>query len=104
MLDAGELELDILMNEFDGPVWCYRRDARIQLPAGQAILPSATGLPVLAPELILLYKTSAIRDKDRLDYLAVAPRLSQATSQWLDAACRLLYGMSCRERFLAGAG
>jgi hypothetical protein len=47
---------------------------------------SNSGLPILAPEIELLYKSRAIRPKDAHDFEVVAPRLSREARAWLREA------------------
>jgi hypothetical protein len=49
-------------------------------------LHSKSGLPILAPEIELLYKSKSIRPKDRHDFEAIVPRLSAEARDWLREA------------------
>lgn len=80
------LRLEFLLNEREGETWLYRRDARVRLPVERLILRAEPGLPVLCPEVVLLYKAKAPRDVDTADFEAVRSRLSESQRQWLREA------------------
>ncbi|HEX5939969.1 MAG TPA: hypothetical protein VFZ12_06380, partial [Dehalococcoidia bacterium] len=44
------------------------------------------GIPYLRPEICLLFKAKAVRDKDRADFEAALPRMSHAQRAWLHTA------------------
>ncbi len=81
--------LDILLTEMDHETWHYRRDPRITAPIDQACLRSEAGLPYLAPEMILLFKSKntsfphAPRPQDEGDFKNVLPNLSTSQREWL---------------------
>ncbi len=45
--------------------WVCRRDPSITLPYSELILHTRTGVPYLAPEVVLLFKAKHLRPKDR---------------------------------------
>ena len=63
-----------MVADVEGEDWVYRRGARVRRRlaslAGRASVP---GLPVLAPEVQLLYKSKDVRDKDQADFDCFAP-------------------------------
>ena len=65
---AGCWRLDVFREPHDGDVWICRRDARIRRPYAELIRRTADGVPYLAPEVALLFKAKAARDKDRADF------------------------------------
>jgi hypothetical protein len=71
----GPWVLDTSIGEGDEDLWVYRRDPRITRPWDEAVLRSEEGVPYLAPELQLLFKSKAVRPKDQADAEAVIPRL-----------------------------
>ena len=91
LLDAGRQEnnlwcrptpgdpwvLDVTVGEGDDAEWIYRRDERVRAPWPEAVLRSSAGVPYLAPELQLLFKSTDIRAKDDLDARMVIPRLEE---------------------------
>lgn len=86
---APPLALEFLLNERDGADWVYRRDAAVRLPLARAVRPGPGRVRVLAPEVVLLYKSKAPRMADEADFLAARPLLDAAARAWLrDALLR----------------
>ncbi len=75
--------LDILIGDGDEQHWIYRRDRTVRRPWEETVLLTADGLPYLAPEVQLLFKSRTIRPKDTLDANAVIPQLEPKQSAWL---------------------
>ena len=67
--------LDVTIGEGDSVAWAYRRDPRIRIPWADAVPTTAAGVPYLAPELQLLFKSTGRRPKDDLDAEHVIPAL-----------------------------
>ncbi|MEZ5934809.1 MAG: hypothetical protein R3F54_23315 [Alphaproteobacteria bacterium] len=80
--------LDFLLNEAEGDQWLYRRDQRITLPLGQAIL--GEDLPYLAPEIVLLFKSKQPRPKDEKDLDLLLPVLMTDALSWLRNCLRVI--------------
>jgi hypothetical protein len=78
--------LELLLNERAGGDWVYRRDPGVRRPLTRAMVEVAGGVRVLAPELVLLYKSKAPRANDEVDFHAAAPRLDAEARRWLRAA------------------
>lgn len=76
-------ELEILFNRSAGDDWVYRRDGRIRLPLARAIRFNPDGIPYLAPEIVLLYKSKNPREHDEADFAAAVPRLDSNARTWL---------------------
>jgi hypothetical protein len=74
---------ELLTEERRGEAWVYRRDERLSLPAEKLTIETDTGWRVITPEVQLLYKSKALRTKDRQDFDAVAPHLNAAQCSWL---------------------
>jgi hypothetical protein len=83
---APPLALELLLNERDGADWVYRRDPAVRLPLARALQPGPGGVRVLAPEVVLLYKSRAPRPADEADFLAARPLLDAQSRAWLRAA------------------
>jgi hypothetical protein len=84
---SAELDfLELLLNEIDGEAFRFRRDPTISLPLAQAFIPAPRGLPILAPEIALLYKSSSLDDNNWSDFRAALPALDADRSGWLRAA------------------
>jgi hypothetical protein len=75
--------IEVLLAEGDGTHWIYRRDPNITLPISSAIVTVADGVQVLAPEIVLLFKSKHLRTQDELDFENVRPYLAREQAQWL---------------------
>jgi hypothetical protein len=75
-----------LLNESDGGNWVYHRDFAIRLSLEQWIMRAAFGVPVLAPQIVLLFKSRDRRPKDDLDFRVAADRLEPQQAAWLAEA------------------
>ncbi|MCI4067015.1 hypothetical protein MRQ36_32395 [Micromonospora sp. R77] len=67
-------------------LWYYLR-----LPYAELIRHTPQGIPYLRPEVVLLFKAKAAREKDRADFDGVLPLLSAAQRRWLDDALGLVH-------------
>lgn len=82
----------LMVVDLDHHEWVFRRDDRIRGTLDTMTV-SIDGLPILAPEIQLLYKSKRPnRPKDERDFRHVLPRLSGAKRAWLAARLILLYG------------
>jgi hypothetical protein len=79
----GLKEFDILLTPSMDNEWICRRDESIKFPLETVRIFAASGIPVLSPDLVLLFKAKYLRDKDRIDFEAVLPHLD------LELKCRL---------------
>lgn len=84
--------IELLFNETDEVNFMFRRDHSITLPLGKMIVSTASGIPILAPEIVLLYKSANTEDPSAAtDFKNVLPRLSSETRGWLAVALKKLY-------------
>lgn len=87
---AGDVEvqpdLEVLFNERDSTNWVYRRNPLITRPLTLACLTAPSGMPYLAPEIVLLYKAKGTRDSDHEDFEAVLGWLRDEQRLWLREA------------------
>ena len=83
---AAGPRIEFLLNERDGADWVYRRDPDVRLPLARALRQGPAGLTVLAPEIVLLYKSKAPRPADEHDFNAALPLLEAEARAWLRAA------------------
>ena len=83
---GGPWRFDIVVGDGDDQTWIYRRDPTIRRPWSEVVLTSADGVPYLAPEVQLLFKSKGLRDKDHLDARTITPLLTDAQRCWLAAA------------------
>lgn len=78
--------LEVLLEESFAGEWRYRRDITVTRPLATLGLRSSSGIPILAPEVALLYKAKQPRERDHADLEAVLPRLGPERRNWLRAA------------------
>jgi hypothetical protein len=76
-------QLDITIGDGNATDWIFRRDASTRLPWDEAVLVTPKGMPYLAPELQLLFKSKNVRPKDDLDAKTVIPLLEPTRRQTL---------------------
>lgn len=80
---------EVLLNEVDGGGFRFRRDQSVTLARGRMSFRTPSGLPVLAPEIVLLYKSSRPEEHDA-DFRSTAPSLSEESRGWLKGALERL--------------
>lgn len=83
--------IQVMLCEVEGSDWVYRRDARIRRPLAEAIRLNSDGLPFVAPEIQLLFKSKGMRAKDESDFSSALPRLNASSRRWLSQALRLVH-------------
>jgi aminoglycoside-2''-adenylyltransferase len=84
--------VELLFNEADEFNFRYRKDTSITLPLEKMITSSASGIPALAPQIVLLYKSGKPDDPSAaMDFKSVLPQLSPEGRHWLAWALRALY-------------
>jgi len=87
----GRWRFDVFREPHDGDTWICRRDERIRRPYAEIVQRTPDGIPFVVPEVVLLFKAKAARDKDEQDLAAVLPELSAGRRAWLDAALALAH-------------
>ena len=84
---ADPWSFQFMIDDVQQDEWVFRRDHRIRRSvaslAGRA---STTTRAVLTPEVQLLYKSGALRDKDEADFEVVLPHLLRSEREWLSQA------------------
>lgn len=83
--------LEVLLNETEGDEWVYRRDARVRMPLSRLGLRSRAGVRFLCPEVVLLYKSKAPRERDERDFALVVRRLDAERKGWLREAINVCH-------------
>ena len=82
----GEEFIDFLLTEMD-EVWKYRREPSLIRSLERISLRTEKGIPYLAPELVLLFKSQNTsnqeRPKDELDFERALPYLDKERRAWL---------------------
>lgn len=81
-VEYAGMEIKLLLNEKDENSWVYRRNKEIKLDEKKVILLTGKGIPYLCPEVVLLYKTKEMRDKDRDDILNASGKMSESQIKW----------------------
>ncbi len=101
-LDAGEalpdgelkpeqgFTLDIQLGDRSDGDWVLSRQPRISLPLERGVRQSPWDLPTVVPEALLFFKALELRRRDKLDFLALLPHLTQEQSGWLRSAISLV--------------
>jgi hypothetical protein len=84
----AEHGIEFLLNERDGADWVYRRDPAVRRPLARVFRAGPSGVRVLAPEVVLLYKSKGPRAADEHDFRAALPLLDAEARRWLAAALR----------------
>jgi hypothetical protein len=83
-------ELEFLLEEGDAERWAFRRNPKVSLPLARlGIRVGPSNAPVMAPEVVLLYKAKNTRPTDEHDFLSVLPVLSSEQRQWLREALEI---------------
>jgi GrpB-like predicted nucleotidyltransferase (UPF0157 family) len=79
--------LDFQLSDIAQGIWRYRRDPAVTRSIERAGLRSRQGIPYLAPELVLLFKSKNTsgreRPKDKVDFQRVYPYLEPERRAWL---------------------
>jgi hypothetical protein len=84
--------IEVLLNERNERYFCFRRVLSITYPIETAILHSDAGIPILAPEIVLLYKAkTAFEPSNQADFEAALPHLEGDRRTWLSTALMQLY-------------
>ena len=83
----GDEFIDFLLTDITNGVWRYRREPSIVQTIERSMLTTQDGIPFLAPELVLLFKSKntsgQARDKDQRDFVEVNAHLEPARRAWL---------------------
>jgi hypothetical protein len=87
---ADPWTIELMLDEADGDTWIYRRVRRIRRPMCTIVRQSPERLPYLAPEIQLLYKSKAPRERDDVDFAQIAPLLGADARRWLREALELV--------------
>ncbi|TAH49063.1 MAG: hypothetical protein EYC68_18180 [Chloroflexota bacterium] len=79
--------IDFLLSDIEGGVWRYRREPSIVQVMERISMKAEQGIPYLAPEIILLFKSRNTsgkdRSKDESDFRETLPHLEPARRAWL---------------------
>lgn len=82
--DGPLRRLEVLLNERKADAFVFRRDSRIGAPIDRTFIRSNSGIPVLAPEIVLLYKSKrSAEPKEQMDFSNTLDALDTERRQWL---------------------
>jgi hypothetical protein len=87
----AEDELQFFLNEAEGGIWLCRRDQRVTRHVREVALRSDLGIPIVAPEIQLLYKAAHEDPKNEHDLRLVAGRLQDKQRTWLREALEIVH-------------
>jgi len=87
--DTGEFDL-FLEDVADG-VWHYRRTAAIRRSVDGVVVVSRSGIPVVRPEIQLLYMATSADPKNLSDFEHAVPALGAEPRRWLRDALRFAH-------------
>jgi hypothetical protein len=82
-LEQDGLELEVLLNEKDGDDWVYGGSGKVRLGEERLVLLGDGDIPYLCPEVVSLYKTRDMRDKDVADIAKAMAKMGGAQRKWL---------------------
>jgi hypothetical protein len=82
--------IELLLNEIDGDQFRFRRDQSITLARERMFFKSSSGLPVLVPEIVLLYKSNCPGEYEA-DFQNTVNSLAEGSRVWLKAALNKLF-------------
>ena len=81
--------IELLFEDVTDTHYLYRKDSSITFPVDKMIIASACGISILAPEIVLLYKSRAPEDPPAAsDFSNASLKLSPDSCDWLAAALR----------------
>lgn len=84
--------VELLFDEADEANFYFRRDPSITLPLEKMIVSSASGIPILAPEIVLLYKSALAEDQSYAeDFRNLLPALHSEARNWFADALEKMY-------------
>lgn len=90
--DAHEPDfVELMLDEIDEEVFKFRRDPTLTMPRGRVSFTTPSGVPVLAPELVLLYKSNAAEEYAD-DFRNASVALGSDARAWLKDALARVYG------------
>ena len=82
-------QFDIFTETLDDAQWHFRRDSRITRRSDHVIMPSASCIPIVRPEIQLLYMAKSTEPKNQRDFEMALPHLSSEAAVWFTNALQL---------------
>ena len=84
-------EIEFFLNDAEDGTWVSRRDERVTRPVDELTTRTASGTPVVVPEVQLLYKAKHHRDKDEHDFRQALGVLAPEQRHWLRKALEIVH-------------
>jgi hypothetical protein len=84
-------EIEFFVNDAVDGMWECKRNPAITRPAEAISLRSPSGIPVLAPEIQLLYKAKWHRPKDEHDFSHALARMGLTQRTWLKESLQVVH-------------
>jgi len=88
---TGSWRFDLVREPHDGDIWICRRNPAIRMPYKILIRRTPDGIPFVVPEVTLLFKAKATREKDEADFTNVLPHLERHALEWLHDALHVTH-------------
>ena len=82
-IEVNGLDIEVLLNEKDDRHWIYRRNSKIMHEDDGVILRNKERIPYLCPEIVLLYKSKHMKEKDIHDMENAIPKMNESQVKWL---------------------
>jgi hypothetical protein len=80
---SSKTTFDVFLESVRDDVWYFRRDDRVSRPLVEIVTVGEMGIPVVRPEVQLLYMAKSREDKNEHDFVVTRPRLDRDASRWL---------------------
>jgi hypothetical protein len=88
---SGHYRVDVFRDPHDGATWICRREPTITRPYDEVVRHGTSGIPYMAPEIVLLFKAKHARDKDTADLRNCLPFMTDSERDWLAQAIDVVY-------------
>jgi hypothetical protein len=82
-------EFDLFTETVEDDQWYFRRDHRITMSVDQVIVDTDSGIPIVRPEIQLLYMAKSTEPKNQHDFDLARPHLTTHATAWLSDALQL---------------
>lgn len=76
-------EFDLFLEDIDDGVWHYRRNHAVRRAVDDVIVATGSGIPVVRPEIQLLYMATSTDSKNSFDFDQAVPTLDADSRDWL---------------------
>jgi hypothetical protein len=89
--DGEPREFELFLNDVAGETWICRRNPAITRPVAEICRRGGGGIPILAPEIQLLYKAKRHRPRDEHDFQIARELLEAPVRTWLREALEIIH-------------